>query len=446
MYPEELIRRRRTAPRQPMDERIPDGRTVMDLLAGTPELANPSATRPRVVAAYPPGEPPPMTLSLPMPPAPGGPVTPTPVPPVRLGNPVSAGATNLERLMAQHATLAQADPSSKVKRTDWGYETMPPEQSPSRVRHAGMGAVQGAIMAGQASKGDPWATLAGTAVGALTGGVSPALIQAFNRRLEQDQVAGDLATEQKLQLQNAQIGETVAQAEQRRMEPYLKAEELRAQNERFEATEAGRNRRADASNRTRVQTATEANKHRQSTLEETIRHNRAMENRPGAATEEITVGGRKFRVSANTAARILEERTKASTKPDKAEQDRYEASLEDALETEAANDHLGKRREAEESASALRAERDKLAAGVGAKRNESRIKELDRQIAQAEKEATYRQKEADDAFMRARKAKAKAGGTSGRRTIEGAVEEFRRTQKREPTPEEIERMRKALNR
>jgi len=373
-----------------------------------------------------------------------GPAVISPAPPVQLGAAVPAGASNLQRLMAERTALANADPSSQVRRTSWGYEELPPEQSPSRGRQGLAGVLQGANIAAQASGGDPWATLAGAATGGVSGGVSPRLLQAFTRQQELDRNAGNLANEQAIALKGAQVGETFAQAEQRRLEPYLRAEELRAQNERFEATERGRNERAAASNRTRVQTATTANELRGKSLEETMRHNRAVENKPGTATEEITVAGRTFRVSANTAARILEERSKASNK------ERTESQLEAELEDEAANDHLAKRKAAEERASVLRAERDKLSATKrAADTNKARITELDRQIAQEEVEARYRQKEADDSFVRARKARAKGTGGATQpagvgRTIEGAVEAFKAAKGRMPTAEEIARMKRAL--
>lgn len=432
---EEVLRRRRMSqPRAPMDERLPDGRSVAELMAGSPVLAGPLGPPPPVPVFNPTGVPAPAT----------GPAPPMAMPPVRVGQQVNPAASNLQRLMAQRQVLATADPSSKVQQSDWGYEMTPPERTPSRGRGIASGALQGALIAGQS--GNPWATLAGTAVGAITGGVSPRLIQAFTRRQEMDRNAADMSAEQALQLKNAQIGETEAQAEQRRIQPLLEAEKIRREEERTGMLEEGRNKRAELGARTRSQTAAEANKLRRESLEERQRHNKAIEGKT-AATEEITVAGRKFKVSPSTAARILESRTTAANKPDK---ERVESQLEVDLETEAANDHLSKRREAEESASELRAERDKLSSSaVTAKRNEARIKELDRQIAQAEKEATYRQSEADNAFMRARKAKAKVDSQStakptGGRTIEGAVEAFRKKLGREPTAEEIARMRKAL--
>ena len=403
---EDVLRRRRMSqPRTPMDERLPDGRSVAELMAGMPALSPPPGGL---------GPPPPVPVFNPTGvPPPGGPVA-DPRPPARMGVEVPANASNLQRLMAQHTALSQADPSSPVRRADWGYEELPPERSPSRLRHAGMGAATGAILAGQATKGDPWGTLAGAAVGALTGGISPALMQAFQRRQELDQSTGDLAAEQSLQLRNAQIGETLAQADQRRLDPLIEAEKLRQQRETTEMLEGGRNRRADASNRTRVETASEANRLRRESLEERQRHNKAVENRPGTATEEITVAGRKFKVPPATAARILEDRQKS----------RAEVDIEADLETEAANDHLTRRREADETVSRLRAEREKLTHGSKqlpdgtwgwqedprlVDRNSAAIRDIDRQIAETERESAYRQKEADDAFSRARKAKAKAG-------------------------------------
>lgn len=444
---EELINRRRvTQPRAPMDERLPDGRSVAELMMSIPQLAQP-VSRPRVVGEGAPlGAPPPVPTFNPTGvPRPGGPVPANQQPDVRVGSQVQPGAGNLERLMAERQALATADPSSQVRRTGWGYEQQPPEQSPSRLKQALIGGLQGAAMAGRG--GNVWETLGGAATGAAAGGISPQLMQAFTRRQELDRNAADMAGEQALQLRHAQIGETVAQAEQRRVQPILELEKLRRAEEQADELEAGRNRRADQANRTRSQTAAETNRMRQERLAEQTRHNKAVEGKT-AATEEITVAGRKFKVSPSTAARILESRSTAANKPDK---ERVESQLEADLETEAANDHLTKRREAEESASALRKERDDLSASpVAARRSEARIKELDRQIAQAEQEARYRQTEADNSFARARKAKAKGGAgsstakpTSGR-TIEGAVEAFRKKVGREPTDEEVERMRRAL--
>src|SRR5688572_28566151 len=111
MYPEDLLYRRRvTAPRQPMDERLPDGRSVMDLMAGMPTLAASPAVRPRVVT--------PTTPAAVGPPPPGGPMPVGPVPPVQIGQPVAGDASPLQRLLAERRALSEADPSSQVKRRD----------------------------------------------------------------------------------------------------------------------------------------------------------------------------------------------------------------------------------------------------------------------------------------------------------------------------------------
>lgn len=368
---------------------------------------------------------------------------PLPVPEqgeVRVGTPVDENTSRLGRLMAERSTLGSADVSSAVKSTPWGYEVQPPEQSPSRVKQALLGVLHGANQAAQATGGDPWATLGGAATGAAAGGISPRLMQALTRKQEMDRVTGDVVTEQTIQARNAAIAADIAQPELRALQIQRQIDQDAAMNADRDADRAIRAQNAT----TRSQQAQTANELRGKTLEETMRHNKAMEGKT-AATEEITVAGRKFKVSPNTAANILERRTAAITKPDK---EREESSIEVDLETEAANDHLSKRKEADEQASTLRKEREDLTKGVGLVKNKARIAEIDRQIAQAEKEASYRQKEADDAFARARKAGAKAAAkpAGGGRTIEGAVEAFKKAKGRAPTADEIERMKAALER
>jgi hypothetical protein len=356
---------------------------------------------------------------------------------IRVGTPVAENTSRLGRLMAERETLGNADVSSAVRKTPWGYEVQPPEQSPSRTKQALLGVLHGANQAAQATGGDPWATLAGAGTGGAAGAISPRLMQAFTRKQEMDRVTGDVVTEQTIQARNAAIAADIAQPELRALQIQRQIDQDRMANEDRDADRAIRDRTAT----TRATQAEEANRQRKARLEETMRHNKAMEGKT-AATEEITVAGRKFKVSPSTAARILESRTTAANKPDK---ERVESQIEVDLETEAAEDHLTKRKAADDQASQLRAERDKLTAGVGLVRNKAKIAEVDRQIAQAEKEATYRQKEADDAFARARKAQSKASAKPSGRTIEGAIEAFKKAKGRAPTADEIERMRTALN-
>lgn len=307
---EEALRRRRvTQPRQPLDERTPSGQSVAELMMAQSALRAPMA-QPTSLATM--GEPPPPPVFVPgTPPSPATGPVPTTLPPgsIHLGSAVRPNASRLEELMAERQAL-NTDPGSRVRRTNWGYEQQPPEQSPSRLRHAGIGAGTGAIIAGQATHGDPWGTLAGTVVGALTGGVSPTLMQAFQRRQELDRNAGELSTEQQLQLGSARIDETTAQAEQRRLEPYLRAQQLEQQQRNAELMEQGRNDRATAANKTRVQTAAEANKLRQAQLEETqkrtaetVRHNKVVEGKPSGSNEKI-VNGAIYRKDAEGVYRL----------------------------------------------------------------------------------------------------------------------------------------------
>jgi hypothetical protein len=365
---------------------------------------------------------------------------------VHVGTEVPADTSRLQQLLAERQPLSDANPASPVRRTDWGYEQLPPEQSPSRFRHAGIGAGQGAIIAGQATQGDPWGTLAGTVIGALTGGISPDLIQAFTRRTELDRNAGELSTEQKLQLQNAQIGETVAQAEQRRMEPYLRAEELRAQNDRFEATEAGRMARAEASNKTRVQTAAEANKARQATLAETMRHNRAVEGRP-TGTNERTVNGAIYAKDKDGVWRLapgspapqpsVAQRRSTEKADDRTEKGRQAQSL-----YQKGSDYWDQAQQKREEARRLGAGPDGNPSRLAATRNEEAIRRLNREAEQLESKTREVQIRGDMLAAEAESGPASSGG--GGRTLEGAVNAFRKKFNREPTAEETARMKKAL--
>lgn len=451
MFPEDLLYRRRvTAPRTPMDERLPDGRSVAELMAAMPALGGPN--QPTNMAEL--GPPPPTPTFTPGGPPALGPVAPAAPPPVHMGTELPANASALQRLMAQRAALSQADPSSKVRRTDWGYEQLPPEQSPSRLRHAGMGAATGAMMAGQATKGDPWGTLAGAAVGALTGGISPQLLQAFQRRAELDQNAGELNTEQQLQLGSARIDETAAQAEQRRLEPYLRAQQLEQQQRNAEMAEEGRNQRNTASNKTRLEAAADANKLRQAQLEETqkrteetVRHNKVVESKPTSTNERVVNGaiyrkddsgvwrrapgspaplpsGTEVRISENTADRTAKGRQAAALYDkgkdywDQAQQKRTEA------------DRLGKGDDGNPSR-------------IRATQNEVAIKRLLREAEGLENKTRDVQIQGDKLAAESESGPANKASTGGR-TIEGAVDAFRKKVGREPTTEEIARMKRAL--
>lgn len=216
--------------------------------------------------------------------------------PVHVGQQSGVGRSPLGRKLDEYRALSDADVGNKVKRTDWGYEEQPPgERTPSRTKQALMGALQGFILAGQQSKGDPWATLGGLGTGAAAGAVSPKLMQAYTRDQELDRLRGDITGDQKMELGNAQISETMAQADARRAEPYLRAAQLERQEANDQAAREERvltRQQRDEDTRIRRERADEA-----------IRHNKAMETRPTGA-DEREVNGAIYRKDANNVWRL----------------------------------------------------------------------------------------------------------------------------------------------
>lgn len=234
----------------------------------------------------------PVTVTPPFMPSSPGPL-PIPVDPgsPHVGTPVAADASRLERLMAERATLGNASPSSKVSKTPWGIEVGPPESSPSRLKQALVGALQGAAMAG--SSGDPWQALGGAATGAVAGGINPRLVQAMTRQQETDRLTGQIEQEQGIAARNAAIYAQQAQPELRALQIQRQIDEDAARQAdrkaRGEDRDADRALREKEAN-TRSEQAAAANKLRQQQLEETRRHNRETERKPGS----------KYRTVANT--------------------------------------------------------------------------------------------------------------------------------------------------
>lgn len=436
---EEALRRRRvTQPIQQLMGAVPGLAPPIAQPAVMPPPAQPLGTIDPTSVGQVPLAPPttrPRTVSAPSPAS----------PPVHIGVDLPRNSSRLQQLMAERQALSTADPGSKVERRDWGYEELPPEQSPSRLRQLGIGAAQGAMIAGRG--GDPWGTLAGAAVGAITGGVSPQLMQAFMRRQELDRNAGELATEEQLRLREAQIGETMAQTEQRRLEPYLKAEELRAQNARFEATERGRNTRAAASNQTRMDAASKSNELRAKALEETQRHNKAIENRPPSNTR--TVANTIFERDADGVWRVAPGAPPPFTPADAARAEREGVRSEDRTEKGRQAEALFRKgSEYWDQAKAKREEARRLGLGpdgnpsrIAARTNEDTITRLTREAEKLEEKTRDVQVKGD---MLAAESESGPKASNGGRTIEGAVEAFRKAKGRAPTAEEVARMKKAL--
>lgn len=335
---------------------------------------------------------------------------------------VRPGMNRLGILLAERRGLQHADPRQDVSvRPEGIWEGPPPNAGGHSRRNAVlMGLLHGIAMT------DPRLGLAGqiggAGAGAAAGAKNPRLVEAFTRRGELARNAGEVANEQELEMGTAKLAQTAAQTENLSQQPELqwyRLDEAHRRQAALEADRAADNARADrAAHRAEGDSA------------ERARHNKEMEARPtGGPTEEITINGRKMRVSANTAARILEDRTKAGNKPDPAREAGYEADAEH----EAGEDHLNKRKAADTQAATLRTDREKVAGSTSTSllhRKEfeaekaKKLADYDRQIREAEAESTYRQREADDAFQRERKARAKAGsptGTASNATPRGKV-------------------------
>lgn len=337
-----------------------------------------------------------------------------------------AGRSPLGRKLDEYRARSEASPDSKVTETGWGYEEAPPSlHGPSRLKKALEGFLTMGAMAGAngPAEGAAGRFLGGGIAGGAVGAAKPRLVQKFQRDTELGQLRDDIGADQSIEMKNAQIADEASKPE---------LNSLRIQNTLNEALLRERDRQADNTRADRLATATEGS------ATERARHNKVMENKQpaGAQTVDYTVNGKTFKVSPNTAARLEQDKLTAGTKPNPAR----EAETEAELEGEAAVDHLSKRHTAEQEATRLRGERAKLVNAVKSndiypnsnlvgdkweleKRKQMDV--LDRQISDAEGEAKYRQKEADDAYTRQRKAKAKAGSAGS--TAASATHSVRKT-------------------
>jgi hypothetical protein len=197
MLPEDDLRRRQMMqqaltrglqrPRAPLDERLPDGSSVGELLRKVDVPANAGLSIPQPTQ-------PAINVSGIAPPQPNQPVTPLPTTP-RIGY-STAGLTGVDRLIQRRRALEEADPESKV--TDSG-EILPPEKT---GRLKGLG--QGVALA--ASQYDPAHKLYGLGQaigGGLGGAISPRSSAKSMRRFELGQLDNDLA--RGLKLEGAQV-------------------------------------------------------------------------------------------------------------------------------------------------------------------------------------------------------------------------------------------------
>lgn len=313
--------------------------------------------------------------------------------------------------------LGIADPTSKVEQTPEGWQIDPAHE---RGRKYGVlhGLFQGALE-GIARTGKWQGALGGAATGAIAGGISPKLMQGLERYQETsreqtkyNQELGNRENEQKLGLQRSQMEENQAQAERaRRGTPHYERDEqgnLKAVYDtgavQVRDVQTGEPVGRDNTTSPYQQGQLEAGKRRD---EETKRYHDQM------------ITQRK----ADRAVRLAIAKKRLAAKPSPA----GEASVRAIVEEEAEENALERRKDTDTQIAKLRTKREQLTfsstpKGDGtygweedpAKVFESKtsVAQIDKQIADLEKESDNQQRIAETAASNKRKAEAKsrAGG------------------------------------
>lgn len=228
---------------------------------------------------------------------PGGPTTPPPPPTGPMDLPMGGrteGLSPLGVLLAKRRGLQDAPLGSSVIQTPTGIDMTPPEQSPSRVKSAIGTALQAIAMTG--GSGDPWQALGAGVTGAIAGGVSPELAQAFNRKLELDRNTGELGQQIGVERGVAGVEDLLAQAEYQRARPGIETARIDQQRQADQG-------RIDATNRSTAQrhiAASAADADRD--VEREYRHKRGLE---GLDVQREGIGQR--RTAAEESANIRRE-------------------------------------------------------------------------------------------------------------------------------------------
>lgn len=392
-------------PRAPMDERLPDGRSVADLLASLNK--NPVA-------------PPPTT----------GPAQPYKFDP-HVGI-ETAGMSRLGKRIAQIQALKEADPTANVSEEPWGYEEGPPQLHPSRKHQILMGLLQGAVIGGQRGLGG---ALGGAAAGAGVGAVNPRLMAALTRQQNIDYLQRGVSADQALEEQQAQN----IYAQQR---PEIERDKLRSQvehelalEEQARQNELGRNQRSIAE----------------------IADRRARSE--AERKTQIDVANIRSRGGASGSGAIAAEGKEDARQ---AEQDipGVQGAISKWGEDNTRDAAWMKQVESDWNTEALKqykAAKDKYLPGMGAepklseildevRRSDSRYADYERTKANYEqrtKDINEEQKKLETLNKERRGGKGKAArGTvsstnAPKGTVEGAVAAFKAKMKRDPTPEEL---------
>ena len=323
--------------------------------------------------------------------------------------------------------LGTADPTSPVTRTSEGWNIGLPKEG---TRKGGVlrGALQGALT-GIATTGKWQGALGGAGTGAIMGGVSPKLIQGLERhqeigreQTEYDREMGNVAKQQQLGLQRSQTEENYAQAQRQRM-----GQRQVVQGNDGVYRSISQDTGLDTEGR--PVTGKDPDAYQQSQVEAAERRDAEtkrwhdLQNAKNVRAEkekvDVVVNGKKFRVNANTAARIEESKRANAAKPSPG----TEASLRAVIEDEAEKDALQRRKSTDERIAVLRSKREELThrsvqnadgswgweEDMGATMtSKTSVAQLDKEIADLQKESDSQQRVAESAASNKRKAEAEA--------------------------------------
>lgn len=377
------------------------------------------------------------------------------------------------------------NPRSEVTTDTAGNINVAPPTKPGRGKQALMGLLYGAL---EGAKVAGWkGAIGGAATGGITGAISPNLIAAMTRDMDISRKQGAVDQEQSALLKQSQIDENRAQAQRARQgTPHYSVDADGVQRVTYDnVSQPVRDR--DTGEPVTGKDPDAETEHQRLTREALERYRQAqIEARKKAAEQkekekvDVTVGGKKYRVSQSAAASIAQRQQAAKQRARKADP-AVEAEYEAIIHNDAEKSALENRRKADEKIAALRAERDKLThrstpprpgvaidpndpnRGYGweedarmVKKNAARIEAIDREIADWDEDSKAHQRVAEKAAEDKRKAEAKvragggqvnwSGGSKGSAPARGARKQFNlgawKADHPNATPAEVEAKRK----